>query len=98
MRILTHKRIVDYTQSHADAKTALDDWFTKVEDANWTCYADVKLTFGSVDAVGRKRYVFNIKGNSYRLVALILFEPKLVYIRFIGTHAEYNKIKDCSKI
>jgi mRNA interferase HigB len=57
-----------------------------------------KKTFNNVDSVGNKRYVFNIKGNSYRVIALILFVPKIVYIRFIGTHAEYSKIKDCSKV
>ncbi|MDR0866661.1 MAG: type II toxin-antitoxin system HigB family toxin, partial [Candidatus Symbiothrix sp.] len=57
-----------------------------------------KNTFHSVDSVGNKRYIFNIKGNNYRLVAIILFVPKYVYIRFIGTHAEYDKITDCSII
>lgn len=98
MRIITHRTIAEFSESHADVKIPLEDWYTKTEESQWTCFADIKQTFGSVDAVGNKRYVFNIKGNSYRLVALILLVPKIVYIRFIGTHAEYDKIEDCSKV
>ena len=98
MRIITHKTINQYSDLHPDAKLALDEWYIKTEQSQWNCFADVKQTFNSVDNVGEKRYVFNIRGNSYRVVALILFAPKIVYIRFIGTHSEYNKIKDCSKI
>ena len=89
---------MQYSDLHLDAKLALDEWYIKTENSQWNCYAEVKQTFNSADSVGGKRYVFNIKGNAYRIVALILFAPKIVYIRFIGTHSEYMKIKDCSKI
>jgi len=98
MRIITHKAIIQYSDLHSDVKVALDEWYIKTEQNQWNCFADIKQTFNSADSVGGKRYVFNIKGNSYRIIALILFGPKIVYIRFIGTHSEYNKIKDCSKI
>ena len=98
MRIITHKAIIQYSDLHRDVKLALDEWYIKTEQSQWNCFADVKRTFNSVDSVGEKRYVFNIKGNAYRIIAIILFGPKIVYIRFIGTHSEYNKIKDCSKI
>ena len=55
-------------------------------------------TFNSVDAVGHQRYVFNIKGNDFRLVVLIQFTPKTVYIRFVGSHKEYDAIKDIKNI
>lgn len=57
----------------------------------------MKLRFNSVDYVGNDRYVFNIRGNNYRLVAMIFFNKRTVFVRFIGTHAEYDKI-DCSTI
>jgi mRNA interferase HigB len=57
----------------------------------------MKKTFNSVDVVGNDRYVFNIKGNSYRLVAMIFFDIRTIYIRFIGTHSEYDKI-DCALV
>jgi mRNA interferase HigB len=98
VRIITYKAIGRYVELHADAKLALDEWYIKTEESQWNCFADIKKTFNSIDNIGNKRYVFNIKGNNYRVIALILFRPKIVYIRFIGTHAEYCKIKDCSKI
>ena len=98
MRIITYKTILQYSELHPDIKFSIDKWYIETEKSEWNCFADVKKTFGSVDSVGNKRYVFNIKGNTYRLVAMILFIPKIVYIRFIGTHKEYAKIKDCSKI
>lgn len=98
MRIITYKAIEQYSELHAAAKIALDEWYIKTELSQWDCFADIKQTFNSVDSVGNKRYVFNIKGNSYRLIAIILFVPKIVYIRYIGTHQEYDKINDCSKI
>jgi len=98
MRIITYKAIEQYTALHAAAKVALDEWYIKTEQSQWECFADMKQTFNSADNVGNKRYVFNIKGNNFRIIALILFVPKIVYIRFIGTHSEYDKIKDCSKI
>lgn len=98
MRIITYKAIDQYTAFHTDVKVALDEWYIKTEQSDWNCFADIRQTFNSLDNVGNKRYVFNIKGNSYRLIALILFVPKIVYIRFIGTHTEYERIKDCSVI
>lgn len=97
MRIVTEKKINEYSEKHPDSKTALQEWASKVKRSNWKCFADIKKTFNSVDSVGNQHYVFNIKGNNYRLVVVIQFTPGLVYIRFIGTHAEYEKI-DCSNI
>jgi mRNA interferase HigB len=98
MRIFVYKTLVDYYTEHSEAKRALEQWFNITKEAKWTCLADVKNNFPSVDYVGNKRYVFNIKGNKFRLIAIILFVPGFVYIRFIGTHAEYDKIEDCSTV
>lgn len=97
MRIITKKRIDEAIKKYPDSKTALEDWYSKVKNADWNNFAEVKGTFNSVDSVGNSRYVFNIKGNSYRLIAIIKFQLKLLYIRFIGTHKEYDDIDDCSK-
>lgn len=96
MRIFMHRTLVEYYKKHPDAKTALEDWFSKTEESDWNNFAEMKSMFSSVDSVGNRRYVFNIKGNDYRIVAIVLFVPKYVYIRFLGTHAEYDKITDCS--
>lgn len=95
MRIISFSAIREYVRKHADADIALRDWYKKTEKANWSCFADLKQTFNSVDYVGNDRYVFNIKGNDYRLVAMVFFATKKVFIRFIGTHREYDE-KDCS--
>ncbi len=98
MRIFIYRTLSEYYQKHPDAKTALEDWFSKTEESVWNNFSDMKATFNSVDSVGNRRYVFNIKGSSYRIVAMVLFVPQYVYIRFIGTHAEYDKITDCSTL
>ena len=97
MRIVSFKRIKEFSAIHADAEIPLCKWFHVTESCSWNNLNDIKNTFSSVDYVGNDRYVFNIKGNSYRLVAIVIFASKKVYIRFIGTHQEYDKI-DCKNI
>ena len=98
MRIFTEQALKEYAEAHPDVKVALQEWTTVVRNSKWTCFADVKRTFNSVDNVGNQHYVFNIRGNNYRLVVVIKFTIQFVYVRFVGTHAEYDKIADCSKI
>ena len=98
MRIISKTAIKDYYTKNPQAKGALINWVEKTEVAQWQNFADIKRTFNSVDSVGNQRYVFNIKGNDYRLVVVIKFTPQNVLIRFIGTHAEYDKIKDIKNI
>lgn len=97
MKIFTEKKLKQYAEAHPDARVALEDWTSRVKRSNWKCFADMKKTFNSVDSVGNQHYVFNIKGNNYRLVVVIQFTPQFVYVRFIGTHAEYDRI-DCKTI
>ena len=97
MRIITLLRIKEFVEKHSDADIALRDWYKKTQNAEWKSFTDVKETFNSVDYVGNNRYVFNIKGNNYRLVAIIIFASQKVYIRYIGTHKDYDKI-DASNI
>ena len=94
MRIIAKSTLVAYYTKNPQSKAALEDWYEKTKEAEWNSFADIKRTFNSVDSVGNKRYVFNIKGNDYRLVVLILFTPQRVYIRFVGNHSEYDKITD----
>lgn len=98
MRIIAKNTIVEYYTKNPQAKSALTEWYEKAEKAEWRSLADIKQTFNSVDYVGNQHYVFNIKGNDYRLVVVVKFTPKNVYIRFIGTHAEYDRIKDIKNI
>ena len=90
--------IRDFIAKHADADVALRDWYKRTTKANWSNFADIKQTFNTVDYVGNDRYVFDIKGNNYRTVVLVVFFAGTVAIRFIGTHGEYDKIKDIKNI
>ncbi|MDR1729254.1 MAG: type II toxin-antitoxin system HigB family toxin [Prevotellaceae bacterium] len=96
MRIFVYKTPVEYYIQHPDSKPALEDRYNKIKESERHNFAEMKRTFNAVDAIGNKRFIFNIKGNSYLLVAVVLFIPKYVY-GFIGTHTEYDKI-DCSAI
>ena len=98
MRIIAKSTLVAYYTANPQSKPALEEWYEKTRKATWTCFADVKKTFNSVDNVGNQHYVFNVKGNDHRLVVVIQFTPQRVFIRFVGTHAEYDKIKDIQNL
>ena len=97
MRIVNKEIAEQFVGKHADAQSALNRWIQIVEDANWKTHTELKQLFPSADYVGNSRYVFNIKGNRYRLVAIVMFIAGIAIIRFIGTHTAYDKI-DCSTI
>ncbi|MBQ7270046.1 MAG: type II toxin-antitoxin system HigB family toxin [Bacteroidales bacterium] len=98
MRIIAKKSLVAIYARYRDSKTALEDWYEKTEEARWENFSDVRRTFNSADLVGNRRIVFNIKGNKYRLVALVLFRVQMVYIRFVGTHTDYAAIDNIQEI
>lgn len=98
MRIVTYKRIQEFSEKHSDAEIPLRFWYSVTNKRKWESINDIKRDFNSVDYVGNHRFVFNIKGNTYRLIAIISFNAKKVYIRFIGSHAEYEKIKAIQNI
>ena len=94
MRIVSHRKLVEFysKEGHGDSKVALERWYDITEQAEWKNLSDIKVDFPSTDYVGNQRYVFNIKGNKYRLVVIVKFTISHVFIRFVGTHDEYNKI------
>ena len=92
MRIISIQKLKEYWKMHNDAEIPLRDWDAKVERAQWTCFNDIKKDFNSVDYVGDQKYVFNIKGNKHRLIVAVKITPALVYVRFVGTHSEYDKL------
>lgn len=98
MRVLAYSTIRDYVKAHAEADKPLRDWYAKVTKADWKSIADIRNDFNHVDYVGNDRYVFDIGGNNFRVVVVVIFLSHMVYIRFIGTHAEYDKITDITSI
>lgn len=97
MVVISYGKLKDFFENHADAKDALNNWYRIVLQEDWSNYHELKQVFNSADAVGNDRFVFNIRGNNYRLVAMIFFNVRTVYIRFVGTHKDYDKI-NCSII
>jgi len=99
MRIVSHRKLKEFyeTNGRENSRIALEWWYDIAKKAEWKNLSDVKVDFPSTDYVGNQHYVFNIKGNSYRLVVVIKFIFGHIYIRFVGTHKEYEKI-DCSTI
>lgn len=90
MKLISNKALRDFAIRHPDADPPLQNFRGLVEKGRFASYAELKLTFGSVDKVG-ERYVFNIGGNKYRLIAAIAFAPQLFWIKAVLTHAEYDK-------
>jgi mRNA interferase HigB len=97
MVIISKAILTEFGLIHSDSIVALNKWYEECKKADWQNFSDIKKTFNSVDFIGNDRYVFNIKGNKYRIVAMIFFNKRTIFIRFVGTHAEYDKI-DCASI
>ena len=93
MRILGLQLLDDFKQSHADARGPLDAWQDEVARETWQTPQDIKRRYRSADFLADNRVIFNIKGNTYRLVVQVRYRNGLVVIDWIGTHAEYSKKK-----
>jgi len=97
--LITNKDILyKYSRKHGIVRNPIEKWIAEVVAAQWTSFNDLRISFPSADYVGNGRVVFDIKGNDYRLIVIVLYVINAVEIRWIGTHAEYDKIKDCSII
>ena len=93
VNILSQKTLNCYCEKYADARGSLLSWYDRVSKKKYSNHAKLKDDFPSADYVGDDRYVFNIKGNDFRLIVSINFRAGLGYVKWFGTHAEYNKIK-----
>lgn len=92
MRIIAKSHLRDFWTAHPDAEQPLRAWHDEVENAGWTTPADIKAVYGSASILKNRRVVFNIKGNDYRLIVAIAYKFGAVYIKFIGTHSEYDAV------
>ena len=92
MHIIAKRTLREFWETRPDAETALRDWYREVEREDWETPAHVRRRYHSASIVGSDRTVFRIRGNNYRLVVRIFYPARIVYIRFIGTHAEYDRI------
>lgn len=98
MRIIARRTLREFVESRAGhrdqaaLKNALDAWFDEVRKAQWSNTADVKRLYASANVVSADRIVFNIRGNAYRLVAAVDFERGILWIKWLGSHADYDRI------
>jgi mRNA interferase HigB len=103
MRIIARRTLRSFVaaraghKDHASLKSALDSWFEEVRKAHWQSTADVRRLYATASVVSAERIVFNIKGNSYRLIVAVDFEKSIVWIKWLGTHRDYDRI-DATKV
>ncbi|EHQ27197.1 type II toxin-antitoxin system HigB family toxin [Mucilaginibacter paludis] len=98
MVIITKGVIHLFANKHPRSLIALNEWFAKSKKSDWNSLPDVKQSFNSVDYIGNDRYVFDIAGNNYRLIAMIHFDIRTIYIRGIFTHPEYDELNKRGKL
>lgn len=92
MHVITLRTLVAFWTEHPDAKRGLVAWHDDADKAKWQNSADIKQRYPSASIINRKRVVFNICGNQYRLIARVNYISKTVFVRFIGTHEAYDKV------
>jgi mRNA interferase HigB len=97
MWIISRKTLKEFWERHPDAQQPLQAWYIDTKHALWKSPADIKGIYRNTSFIANNRVVFNIKGNKYRLVVAIRYEYGIVYVRFVGTHREYERI-DASTI
>jgi mRNA interferase HigB len=90
MHVISRRRLREFCQSHADSCEALYDWYDTASQASWQNLLEIQQTYPKAEAVSNFT-VFNIKGNRYRLIADIQYQKQLIYVKYILTHAEYDK-------
>lgn len=92
MRVIAVATLKTFWQRHPDAEQPLKAWFEEASKAAWTQPADIKAQYRSASILKNRRVVFNIRGNEYRLVVAIAYQLQIVYVKFIGTHQQYDAI------
>jgi len=92
MRIISRRRLIEFWESHPDAEQPLRAWYTDARRANWKSPAEIKAVYRTASILNNNRVIFNIKGNRYRLVVVVEYSQGKVFIRFVGTHAEYDRM------
>lgn len=94
MRIISRATLRNFWQqpNYADSEQALKAWYDEAKEANWHSPQQIKMLYRNASFVGNNRVVFNIHGNKYRLIVAINYKYSVIYIRFLGTHADYDKV------
>ncbi|MBE0458099.1 MULTISPECIES: type II toxin-antitoxin system HigB family toxin [Pseudoalteromonas] len=91
MKVLGRDKLTEFSQKHANAKKALEAWFSEANEADWKTPQDIKNRYRSADFLADNRVIFNVKGNHYRLVVKVRYQNGIAVIEWVGTHSEYDK-------
>ncbi len=91
MRVIAKKNLIAFWEKYPDAEQSLKAWYAEASKASWKTPQDIKDGYASASFLANNRVVFNIKGNQYRLVVAVAYKYGAVYIKFIGTHVEYDR-------
>jgi len=97
MRIISRKKLREFWEKHPDVRQPLQAWYDDIKHAEWKTPSDIKRIYRNASFIGNDRVVFNLKGNRFRVVVAIRYEHGIVFIRFVGTHQEYDNI-DAAKV
>ncbi len=92
MRIISRKILREFWEKHPDARQPLQAWYADVKSAEWKSPSDIKKVYQNASILSNNRVVFNIKGNSYRVIVVVMYRFGQIYIRFVGTHKEYDRV------
>ena len=92
MRVITKRTLLEFIKEHPDAKSAVLAWYADARKSAWKSPASIKMVYNSASILKHGRVVFNLGGNTFRLVAQINYDDRIVYVRFVGTHKQYDKI------
>lgn len=92
MRIIARSTLRTFWDKYPDSEQPLKAWFSEASRANWQSPSDIKSLYRNASIVANNRVVFNIKGNDYRLIVHVRYDIGIVFIRFVGTHKEYDKV------
>ncbi len=92
MRVIALRALREFWEERPDARPSLEAWYSDVREAEWRTSAEIKQVYRNASIIGDNREVFNIKGNGYRLVVAIQYEHDIVFVRFVGTHRDYDHI------
>ncbi|MCF8154293.1 MAG: type II toxin-antitoxin system HigB family toxin [Rhodoferax sp.] len=92
MRVIAISTLRAFWTKHSDAQTPLMAWYALASRSQWRSPSDIKEAYRNASFTANNRVVFNIKGNDYRLVVLVRYDKGLLFVKFVGTHAQYDKI------
>jgi mRNA interferase HigB len=92
LRVIAKKILLEFWEKHIDTEQQLKSWYQEASNSNWKSPSEIKKKYPSASILAENRVVFNIKGNHYRLIIKINYDYQMIWIRFIGTHKEYDRI------